>query len=176
MHNFYELAYRCTYYSLGMINEVSEKAQKILDDTGSTPPVKTLQALNLQRMIHAVGMFSIFEAHLQRWIGCKNGFREAELILEQAGEHALKEDFYNCYLAINALKHGDGDSYNKLKTKFSTLKFVVDTPTTPAYIEGDVANVIGLVRVDDTFIEHCLELIDKVSTCIAKHRPDLGIW
>jgi len=171
MHQFYELAYRCTYFSLETINEAYERSLEVLSETGSTPPVKNLQAMNLQRMIHAVGMFSIFEAHLQRGLNCKNGFKEAESILDEAGQGTLKEDFHNCYLAINALKHGDGASYDKLVGKISTLNFVVETPTTPTFEEGDVSGVIGLVRVDDAFIENCLELIKNVSECIAAQRP-----
>ncbi|WP_226067921.1 hypothetical protein [Dickeya zeae] len=172
MHQFHELAYRCTSFSLSMINETYEKTANELLETGSTPPIKNLQALNLQKIIHAVGMFSIFEAHLQRGLNCKNGFKEVELILYQAGKQTLKEDFHNYYLAINALKHGDGASYAKLVDKISTLNFVVETPTTPTIEEGDVTGIIGLVKVDDAFIEKCLELIGEISACIATQRPD----
>jgi len=175
MHQFEELAYRSTYFSLGMINETYEKIVNELSESGSTDLVKSLQALNLQRMIHAVGMFSIFEAYLQQGLDCKNGFKEAELILEQAGMHSLKEDFHNCYFAINALKHGDGASYRSLVGKISTLAFLVETPTTPIFEEGDVTGIVGLVRVDDAFIINCLGLIEKVSECIAKHRPDFTV-
>src|SRR5690606_36553237 len=102
MHHFYELAYRCTQFSINTINDAYEKIVDELSESGSTPSVKSLQALNLQKMIHAVGLFSIFEAHLQRGLEAKNGYREAESILEQAGQVALMEDFHNCYLAINA--------------------------------------------------------------------------
>ncbi|MGB8663622.1 MAG: hypothetical protein WCD24_02515 [Serratia inhibens] len=172
MHQFNELAYRCTCFSLRVINEAYEKTVKELSETGSTPPVKNLQALNLQKMIHAVGLFSIFEAYLQQELACRNGFKEAELILGQAGEHALKENFHNCYLAINALKHGDGASYKILISNISTLNFVVESQTTPTFEEGDVSGIFGLVRVDDSFIENCLEVIEKVSKCIKDHRPD----
>lgn len=172
MHHFYELAYRYTYFSLNAINEAYEKTVDELSETGSTPPVKNLQALNLQKMIHAVGLFSIFEAHLQRGLAAKNGYREAELILEQAGQVALKEDFHNFYLAINALKHGDGASYRLLLGKISSLPFVVETPDAAVFEEGDVSGIAGLVKVDDALIEYCLELIEKVSICISTHRPD----
>lgn len=172
MHQFNELAYRCTYFSLRMINEAYDETMNELSETGSTPPVKILQALNLQKMIHIVGLFSIFEAHLQQGLACRNGFKEAALILEQAGEYALKEDFNNFYLAINALKHGDGKSYKSLISKISTLNFVVESSNTPTFEEGDVSGIFGRVRVDDGFIENCLEIIEKVSKCIKTHRPD----
>ncbi|ECO0747255.1 hypothetical protein YW60_01370 [Salmonella enterica subsp. enterica serovar Senftenberg] len=172
MHQFTELAYRCTHFSLNAINDAYEKTAEELNETGATPPVKNLQALNLQKMIHAVGLFSIFEAHLQRGLNCQNGFKEAESILEMAGKQALKDEFHNYYLAINALKHGDGASYNKLVANINALGFMVDTPNTPVYEEGDVSGVTGLVKVDDAFIENCLGIIEKVSECIASQRPD----
>lgn len=172
MHQFTELAYRCTHFSLNAINDAYEKTAEELNETGATPPVKNLQALNLQKMIHAVGLFSIFEAHLQRGLNCQNGFKEAESILEMAGKQALKDEFHNYYLAINALKHGDGASYNKLVANINALGFTVDTPNTPVYEEGDVSGVTGLVKVDDAFIENCLGIIEKVSECIASQRPD----
>ncbi|MCW2484725.1 hypothetical protein J5069_02325 [Candidatus Symbiopectobacterium sp. NZEC127] len=172
MHQFHEIALRCTHFSLMKINEAYEIIAADLSETGSTSSVKSLQALNLQKMIHAVGMFSIFEAHLQRRLNCGNGFKEAESILEQAGQQALKEDFHNCYLAINALKHGDGASYNNLVSNINTLTFVVETPTAPIFEVGDVTGIEGLIKVDDTFIKNCLELIKQVSECIETQRPD----
>lgn len=172
MHAFSELAYRCTHFSLRIINEAIEEVTEVLNETGATHPIKNLQALNLQKTIHAVGLFSIFEAHLQRSLNCKNGFKEAESILDQAGQQVLKDEFHDYYLAINALKHGDGASYNTLVAKINSLDFVVDTPSTPVYEEGDVTGVIGLVRVDDAFIENCLSVIDKVSECISAQRSD----
>lgn len=172
MHQFNELAYKCTYFSLNVINEAYEKAVEELSETGSTPPVKQLQALNLQKMIHAVGLFSIFEAYLQQMLGCRRGFKDAEMILEQADEHALKENFHNCYLAINALKHGEGASYKSLIGKINTLNFVVESQTTPIFEEGDVSGIFALVKVDDSFIDNCLEIIDKVYKCINHHRSN----
>ncbi|ENZ4840501.1 TPA: hypothetical protein L7P02_005243 [Klebsiella pneumoniae] len=172
MHQFTELAYRCTHFSLQAINEAYKRSEKELAETESTPPVKNLQALNLQKMIHAVGLFSVFEAHLQRSLNCQSGFQEAESILGQAGQQALKEEFHNYYLAINALKHGDGASYNKLVARINDLDFEVDTPNAPVYEVGDLTAVSGLVKVDDAFIENCLSVIEKVSECIVTQRPD----
>ncbi|MDX7391568.1 hypothetical protein SJ323_11025 [Citrobacter freundii] len=171
MHQFTQIAYRCTQFSLNAINEAYERTVEDLNETGATSSVKNLQALNLQKMIHAVGLFSIFEAHLQQELNCQNGFKEAESILEQAGQHALKDEFHNYYLAINALKHGDGASYNKLVANINSLSFAVDTPNTPTYEVGDVSGVTGLVKVDNAFIENCFDVIEKVSACIASQRP-----
>ena len=172
MHTFYELAYRCTHFSLSMINEAESQSLALLSETGSTPPIKNLQALNLQRMIHVVGMFSVFEAHLQRRLNCSNGFKEAETILENAGQFALKEDFHNCYLAVNALKHGEGSSYKILVSKIHSVHFVVGTQSNPIFEEGDVTGIEGLIKVDDSFLKSCLQLIENVSEKIALYRPD----
>ncbi|EAX1415027.1 hypothetical protein ACV8TO_06095 [Citrobacter freundii] len=172
MHQFTEIASRSTHFSLRMINEAFESALIELSETERTSTVKSLQALNLAKVIYAVGLFSIFEGHVQQVLQCSNGFTEVKAILDQAGETALKEEFHNYYLAINALKHGDGASYNKLVAKINDLDFEVDTPSTPAYEVGDLTAVSGLVKVDTAFIEKCMLLIEKVSDCIESQRPE----
>ncbi|EGT0039584.1 hypothetical protein HIJ85_12985 [Cronobacter sakazakii] len=172
MHQFYELAYRCTGFTLTMLDEIHKKVELEMSEMATTRQVKTLQALNLQKVIQAVGVFSIFEAHLQRGLQCKNGFKEAELILQQAGQYTLKDNFHNCYLAVNALKHGDGPSYARLVSKINALPFIVDTPSKPAFDEGDVSGVSGLIKADESFIKYCFEIINDVSECIAQHRPN----
>lgn len=47
--------------------------------------------LQLQKSIYAVGLFSIFEAHLQCGLRCQNGFKEAKKRLEDAGRFELRE-------------------------------------------------------------------------------------
>ena len=73
--------------------------------------------VQLQKVITAVGMFSIFEAMLQDGLACNDGFRGAKDVLEQEGELTLKERFGNLELAINVLKHGRGWSHDKLVKK-----------------------------------------------------------
>ncbi len=50
-----------------------------IQTSSATVHIKQLQMQQLQRSIFAVGMFSIFEAHLQ------NGFKEVCTILDAAG-------------------------------------------------------------------------------------------
>ncbi|SUG49801.1 Uncharacterised protein [Salmonella enterica subsp. arizonae] len=85
MHQFNELAYRCTYFSLRVINEAYDETMNELSETGSTPLVKILQALKLQKMIHIVGLFSIFEAHLQQGLACRNGFKRGSVDSRTSG-------------------------------------------------------------------------------------------
>ncbi|MDK7599630.1 MULTISPECIES: hypothetical protein [Citrobacter] len=161
-----------THFSLEKINEAFERTEIELRETERTLPGKVLQALNLSKVIYAVGLFSIFEGHVQQALKCTNGFKEIKDILDQAGEVALKEEFQNYYRAINALKHGDGQSYNSLVNKINVLDFEVETPTTPVYEVGDLTAVSGLVKVDTAFIEKCMLLIEKVSVCIENQRPE----
>ncbi len=172
MHRFTEIASMSTHFSLGKINEAFERTEIELRETERTLPGKVLQALNLSKVIYAVGLFSIFEGHVQQALKCTNGFTEIQSILDQAGEVALKEEFSTYYLAINALKHGDGRSYNTLVKKISGLNFSVETPSTPNYGVGDLTAVTGLVKVDTDFIENCMSLIERVSDCIEKIRPE----
>ncbi|HCB1742886.1 hypothetical protein HV199_12675 [Citrobacter sp. RHBSTW-00446] len=172
MHRFTEIASMSTHFSLEKINEAFERTEIELRETERTLPGKVLQALNLSKVIYAVGLFSIFEGHVQQALKCTNGFKEIKDILDQAGEVALKEEFQNYYRAINALKHGDGQSYNSLVNKINVLDFEVETPTTPVYEVGDLTAVSGLVKVDTAFIEKCMLLIEKVSVCIENQRPE----
>ncbi len=172
MHQFTEIASRSTYFSLSMINKAFDSALIELSKTERTSTVKSLQALNLAKVIYAVGLFSIFEGHVQQVLQCSNGFTEVKAILDEAGEVALKEEFQNYYQAINALKHGDGQSYSSLVKKINVLDFEVETPTTPVYEVGDLTAVSGLVKVDTAFIEKCMLLIEKVSACIENQRPE----
>ncbi|SXE45545.1 Uncharacterised protein [Klebsiella variicola] len=159
MHSFCELIERSTSFTLYSLEQAETEVIEQLQTSSATVHIKQLQMLQLQRSIFAVGMFSIFEAHLQNGLSCQNGFKEVRTILDAAGKHELKEKFDNYYLAINALKHGDGASYRQLVTKMNVLEFDVETPHTPVYEEGDVSAVRSLIKADDAFILGCAELV-----------------
>ena len=78
MHEFTELIYRCTTFSLDSLNKVNEKILEELESSSTTSSIKNLQMINLHKAVLAVGMFSIFEAHLQDNLDCTNGFTEAK--------------------------------------------------------------------------------------------------
>ena len=65
MHSFTELFDRCAIFTIKTLNTVNEKTVESLQTSSSTSLVKTLQMIQLQKTIFAVGMFSIFEAILQ---------------------------------------------------------------------------------------------------------------
>lgn len=172
MHSFTELVDRCTTFTLEALREVNDRTIKALQTSGATSLVKTLQMIQLQKAILAVGMFSLFEASLQDGLNCSNGFGEAARILDDEGELALKERFDDLFLAINVLKHGRGRSYDALVAKADTLPFRVKLPGEAFFFEGDVSEVSMLIEVDHAFVQRCGEVISGVSEVIRRVRPE----
>jgi len=173
MHSFSELIYRCSVFTLTALKEVEDKTIDALQTSAATPLVKTLQMIRLDKTILAVGIFSVFEAILQDRLNCDNGFVEAKNILKQSGDTTLLNQFSDLELAINALKHGRGRSYNALISKGSgTLNSQVKQPMDNFFNEGDVSEITALIDVDDKFIYDCVEVIRKVSENIQDNRPD----
>jgi hypothetical protein len=171
MHEFTELIYRCTNFSLGSLNKVNDEIIKELETSAATRLVKILQMINLHKVVLAVGMFSIFEAHLQDSLGCKNGFAEAKNILNQAGEKKINECFNDLILAVNVLKHGKGRSYDTLVERANQVPFRVKLPDESFFFEGDVSEISSLVEVDDAFVELCSKSIDDVSNVLRQIHP-----
>ena len=171
MHRFAELVDHCSSFTLEALRQANERALDSLQASAATPLVKALQMVQLQKAISAVGMFSLFEAMLQDGLECRNGFREAELILEGEGETALKEQFVDLQNAINSLKHGRGRSYDALVAKADRLPFRIKRPGDAFFFEGDVSEIATLVEVDDAFVLNCAEIISKISIIVQKKRP-----
>jgi hypothetical protein len=174
MHEFTELIYRCTSFSLGSLNKVNDEIIKELENSAATSLVKNLQMINLHKAVLAVGMFSIFEAHLQDNLDCTNGFSEAKRILNEAGENHIKECFNDLILAVNVLKHGKGRSYEALIERASQLPFRVKLPDESFFYEGDVSEISTLVEVDDSFVELCSKSIEDVSNVLRKTYPSFN--
>jgi hypothetical protein len=172
MHSFDDLAYRCATFTLETLRNANERTVEALQTSAATPLVKTLQMIQLQKVILAVGMFSIFEASLQDRLKCNDGFREAETILDQQGEHELKEQFFDFATAINVLKHGKGRSYEALVAKAAKLPFRVKLPNEAFFFEGNVSEVSTLVEVDDEFVQQCGGVIGRVSEVLRRARQD----
>ena len=174
MHSFTELVDRCAIFTLGTLKEANERTIEQLQTSGATSLVKTLQMVQLQKAIFAVGMFSIFEANLQEGLSCSDGFSEAKKILECEGELELNERFKDLFLAVNVLKHGRGRSYDALVGKDKTLPFRIKLPDQSFFFEGDVSEVSTLVQVDDTFVQLCGKVISDVSEVISRTRPEFA--
>ncbi|WP_338646479.1 hypothetical protein V5J73_13385 [Flavobacterium sp. KS-LB2] len=172
MHLFDDLIYRTTVFTLNVLEETRAKAIEELQTGGSTIAVKNLQAIQLQKVIIAVGMFSLFESMLQEGLSCRNGFEEAKKILVQAGNITLKNNFEEFICAINVLKHGKGKSYNALVSQSTKLPFKIKLIGENFFEEGDVAEVSTLIEVNDKFVLDCAELIENVSKEIRNERSD----
>ncbi|MCR4409826.1 MAG: hypothetical protein QHH43_04800 [Candidatus Saccharicenans sp.] len=172
MHSFIDLIDMCISFTLETLKAVNERTIKELETSASTIYVKTLQMINLQKVILVVGMFSLFEAILQDGLGCKNGFGEAKRILDNEGEPELKEQFDNFILAINVLKHGRGRSYYALVARAESLPFRIKLPGQFFFFEGDVSEVSTLIEVDDKFVHNCANVIKDVCHVISRARSD----
>lgn len=175
MHNFIDLIDMWISFALETLKVVNERTIKELETSSSTIPVKTLQMINLQKVILVVGMFSLFEAILQNGLKRENGFSEAKRILDNEGELGLKEQFDNLILAINLLKHGRGRSYYALVTKAEPLPFRIKLPGQSFFFEGDVSEVKTLIEVDDKFVKLCVDIIRDVCHVISRARSDFII-
>ena len=168
MHNYDELVYRGTSFTLNALNS---KIIESLETSVSTIVVKNLQMIQLQKAILAIGMFSLFDSILQDGLSCRNGFEGAKKTLIKIGKIELNDRFDNFVCAINVLKHGQGRSYNTLVSKYKLLPFRIKLPGENFFDEGDVTEVSTLIVVDDTFVLNCAKLIEEVSKEIRNEYP-----
>ncbi|CRY18731.1 hypothetical protein [Burkholderia pseudomallei] len=177
MHSYTELVFRSTEVMLGSLRESSDKLMGLLQDSASTSLVKGLQAVQLQKAILAVGIFSIFEARLQDGLDCNDGFgfRDAGEILERAGFSALRRQLEDMVLAINVLKHGRGRSYDALVAKADALPFRIKRPDEAFFEEGDVSEIQTLIEVDETFVRTCADVIYEVADAIRSVKPNFVV-
>jgi hypothetical protein len=171
MHAFSELVQRSTAFSLNALEAAQQRVVEELQTSAATSLVKTLQMIQLQKAISAVGMFSMFDAILQGRLQCADGFQDAAAFLEANGEAILKERFSDLQLAVNVLKHGKGRSYDALVQKAGSLPFRVKLPGEAFFNEGEVSEVSTLVEVDDAFVLLCAEVINAVSASIQSASP-----
>ncbi len=89
MHNFDDLVYRGTSFTLRELKDANSKVIEELQTSGSTIAVKNLQMIQLQKAILAIGMFSLFDSILQERLSCRNGFEEVKKRLIQTGKVEL---------------------------------------------------------------------------------------
>ena len=168
MHNFVELVYRGTTFTL---NALKEANAKVIEELPTTIAVKNLQMIQLQKAVLGVGMFSLFESILQEGLACENGFQAAKKILIKNAKVELHRRFNDFIFAINVLKHGRGKSYDALILRSKPLPFKVKLPDENFFFEGDVSEVSTLIQVDDAFVLNCAELIELVYKEIRKEFP-----
>lgn len=172
MQSFTELVDRCAAFTLDGLKSANERTVAALESSSETNLVKALQMVELQKAILAVGMFSIFEAHLQDGLACKDGFTEMDKILGKEKEIVLQEEFDDLYFAVNVLKHGKGASYDKLVAKSASLPFKLKLPDEVFFEEGDVSEVATLIQVDDNFVLLCADVIRRASEVVRRVHSD----
>lgn len=172
MHNFDELVYISTAFTLKALETENCKLIEEFQTNASTIAVKNLQMIQLQKAIIAIGMFSIFDSMLQEVLSCPKGFEKAKKVLVQNGKVELNNRFNDFICAINVLKHGKGWSYNALVEKSGLLPFRIKLPGEYFFNEGDISEVSTLIDVDDKFVLNCAELIEQVSKEMRDKFPD----
>lgn len=171
MHDFDELAFHCANFTLQSLSDANSRVISALMESGSTNLAKSLQMIQLQKAIFAVGMFSMFEANLQSRLNCKDGFKSVREILEKGKETKLKDQFDDVTAAINVLKHGTGRSYKHLLDNFQRLPFRIKKSHDQLFDEGDVSELMTLVDADEDFVRLCGETIQRVSAYLRKTLP-----
>jgi hypothetical protein len=175
MHSFTDLIDRASSLTLDSLKEARDKVVEALQTSGATHLVKSLQMIQIQKAIMAVGMFSLFESILQDRLECNDGFVQARKCLESEGEINLKRRFLQFVAAINTLKHGRGRSYDTLLAQAEELPFRVKRLDESFFFEGDVSEIATLVEVDDAFVMGCAEVIRDVSNVIRRAYPGSGL-
>lgn len=171
MHSFSDLIERSTSFTLYAIEQAQQSVLKEFETSGGTVHLKNLQMFQLQKAIYAVGMFSIFEAHLQQYLNCAEGFKEARKILLCNERNDIESNFHVFYLSINVLKHGRGKSYDQLLVLKDTLPFNIKYYDESFFEEGDVSEVMTLIYVDDYFLKGCATIIQEVNDAIREVKP-----
>jgi hypothetical protein len=150
MHPFPTLIDSCTAFTLDALNAAQARTTEALQTSSNTALVKTLQMVQLQKVVSAVGMFSIFDALLQDRLKCAEGFKGAADILKDQGAADLEARFETLNL----------------------LPFKLKQPGENFFNEGDMAEVPTLIEVDDAFVMTCAATIQEVVSAIRKTHPN----
>ncbi len=172
MDRFSEVTARCVGFMINALNEAS-RANIGDGSDGSTVFVKNAQALQLGKIVTAVGIFAIFEARLQDGLSCFDGFAELRKILFSASEQDLALRFEQFAAAVNVLKHGRGRSYDWLLSMREALPFILKARDQNFFFEGDVSEAHTLVLVDDAFVCSCAELVQALIEAVRSVKPDV---
>ena len=163
MQNFIQIISESTESNIENFNRVEELTRKELENLGSTRLVLTLQKMQWERSVFAIGMFWLFEAVVQKELKIEKGsaFKELKQKLKSHHKIELLESFEDFYYAVNVLKHGKGMSYAKLLEKQGNLPFEITPAGSTFRNEGDVSEIETLVCVDNNFLEKFLAVICK---------------
>jgi hypothetical protein len=162
----YELISAAVELILAHAAAVEDETEAWLQTHADTPSVNRLRMIGMARAITAVGSLSIFESLLQQKKGWETPFREADQMLRSNGQAALAVRFLDYRNAINVLKHGRGPSYDALLVRREVLDFEVKAADERYFHERDVAEGLRLVKVDESFVRKCSNIIADVAQAL----------
>lgn len=143
-----------------------------LQDEGSSHVVNVMRSAQMRMVMVAVGGFSMLEGILEQTMGWAAPFQELDRNLRDQGLASTADEFMTFRLAINVLKHGYGQSYERLLRR-ENLPFRVKARDEYFFEEGDVSEIPGLVLVDDDFVRSCALIIEKAFTELQLPRLDI---
>jgi hypothetical protein len=168
-----DLLSSCCNFMLPKISEAEEEVFRILETSGSTVYVNSLRAFRLHRAVIAVGMFSMYESALQTEFGWENGpFTQLQNKLIAIGRPELAARFRRYRLAINVLKHGEGNSWVELRREDrGSLEFRIKSPNGLFEDEGDVSEGQHFIDADDEFVRGCADLIELTLHLVRDENP-----
>jgi hypothetical protein len=126
----------------------------------------------MRMVMLAVGGFSMLEGILEQTRGWKSPFIELDKNLRAMDQSMIADEFMTYKLAINVLKHGYGDSYERLLRR-ENLSFRVKAREENFFDEGDVSEIPGLILVDDQFVLSCAQVIEKAMFALQIPRLDI---
>ena len=114
----------------------------------------------------------MLEGILEQTCGWDPPFIELDRNLRVIGQAAIADEFMIYKLAINVLKHGEGENYGRL-LRIGNLPFRVKAQGESWFDEGDVSEIPGLVLVDNQFVLSCAHVIEKAMIALQISHFDL---
>ncbi len=161
MQRFIQIVSESTESHIENFNRIEKLIYDEFKTSGATRLVINLQKMQWERVIFAIGIFSLFEAVVQNELRIEKGsaFKELKVKLRRNNKMELLVKFEDFYCAINVLKHGKGSSYTKLLEKEGSLPFEITPANSVFRNEGDVSEIETLIYVDDEFLKSCLAVI-----------------
>jgi hypothetical protein len=175
MHDYQEILPRAVGIVLHALSEERKHISEQLQTSGATHLVKASQAVQLAKVCFAAGVVATSEAQLKTefQITDRYAFKAIAKELREHGERELAEAMERIVDATNALKHGDGTSYEALLRADPNLQFKVKARDEAFFEEGDVSEVPSLVQVEDEYIRHCEDVLLSVLHTMRKIRQTL---
>jgi|TARA_A100001518_G_C1191972_1_gene37357 hypothetical protein len=163
LHRFTYLVEGCVAFMGSRIEQTRSEIEGQMQDKATSVHIKNLQSLSLQYAVTAVGIFSIFDAEMQRELSVDDGFRGVRDLLKEEDLTDLAKRFELFALAVNVLKHGSGRSYERLCKEGGDLPFKVRLQEDDFFTEGDCSEIDTLVLADLKFVQDCAHIVHEVS-------------